>query len=156
MSKEPLTQLYRFGRTKPGGIPAMRLAIPIGLPLAVIFGIVIQMASGNRHGPYNPWLRGTAIGICVAPIVIALIWVLCVDRSTIPDAPANPENSIEKTWYGLAAQDAFHAVLIGTGIGSTLSSFWLPSMVTWTLVAVWFCTALAFTISYLIRKSRQQ
>ena len=152
--KEPAEHQYKFGRTKPGGVPAMSVAIPVGMPLGIILGIGLAMIPGYLHTAYHPWIIGSAIGLAVSPITVCLVWVLCVDRSTVPGAIPKPENIIETTWYNLAAQDSFHAVLIGTGIGSTLAMFWLPIAVSWTLVAVWFFAALAFVTSYVIRRSR--
>ncbi|ASW23319.1 putative membrane protein [Bifidobacterium pseudolongum] len=59
---------------------------------------------------------------------------------------------MEFTWYDQAAKDSFHLLLAGTGLGAALTSFWLPPMVSWTLIAVFAFAALAFAVSYLIRR----
>ena len=126
----------RFGRIKPDGPPALRLAIPAGLVIATVIGIVLQSAPIFPHNTMNAWLRALLIGACVAPASIALVWMVVVDRSTIPGALPHPEHSVECTWYDQAAKDSFHFLLAGTGLGAALTSFWLPPMVSWTLIAV--------------------
>lgn len=100
----------------------------------------------------NAWLRALLIGACVAPASIALVWMVVVDRSTIPGALPHPEHSVECTWYDQAAKDSFHFLLAGTGLGAALTSFWLPPMVSWTLIAVFAFAALVFAVSYLVRR----
>lgn len=142
----------RFGRIKPGGTPALWLAIPVGLVAAAAIGIALQSAPIFPHNTMNAWLRALLIGVCVAPASIALVWAAVVDRSTVPGAIPNPEYSAEFTWYDQAAKDSFHLLLAGTGLGAALTSFWLPPMVSWTLIAVFAFAALAFAVSYLIHR----
>lgn len=142
----------RFGRIKPSGPPALRLAIPAGLVVATVIGIALQAAPVFPHNTMNAWLRALLIGVCVAPAAITLVWTVVVDRSTIPGALPQPEHSVECTWYDQAAKDSFHLLLAGTGLGAALTSFWLPPMVSWTLIAVFAFAALAFTVSYLIHR----
>ncbi|KAE8127151.1 MULTISPECIES: hypothetical protein [Bifidobacterium] len=152
MSEKPAEKQYKYGRTKPGGIPAIRMAIPIGLPVAIAIGTAIRMISGPAQGPVNDWLVGIAIGLCLAPSAILLAWALCVDRTTIPGATPNTENSIESTWYSQSANDAFHAIIMGSGLGTAITALWLPPLVSWTLIAVFVVAAATFAVSYLIRK----
>lgn len=44
MYKKPEKKPCGFGRIKPGGPPALRLAIPAGLVIATVIGIVLQSA----------------------------------------------------------------------------------------------------------------
>lgn len=145
---------YRFGRIKPGGTPALRLAIPAGLVVAAAIGIALRSAPIVPHNTMNAWLRALLIGVCVAPTAIALAWTVLVDRSTLPGALPHPEHSVESTWYDQAAKDGFHLLLAGTGLGAAVTSLLLPPMVSWTLIAVFAFASLAFAVSYLIRKER--
>ena len=54
----------RFGRIKPGGPPALRLAIPAGFVIATVIGIVLQSAPIFPHNTMNAWLRALLIGVC--------------------------------------------------------------------------------------------
>ncbi|MCI1219677.1 MAG: hypothetical protein LKF99_03980 [Bifidobacterium sp.] len=155
MTEEPSEKQYKYGRTEPGGIPAMRIAVLIGLPVAVLVGIGVRMFSGNAYGHIDNVLVGVIIGACLAPFTILLAWVLCVDRTTIPGAISNAENSIEGAWYSHAATDAFHVVIAGAGLGAAVASLWLPSAVSWTLIAVFAVATAAFAASYYIRKYRE-
>lgn len=152
MYKKPEKKPCGFGRIKPGGIPALWLAIPIGLVAAAVIGIALQAAPVFPHNTMNAWLRALLIGVCVAPAAITLVWTVVVDRSTIPGALPHPEHSVECTWYDQAAKDSFHLLLAGTGLGAALTSFWLPPMVSWTLIAVFAFAALVFAVSYLVLK----
>ncbi|RYQ45747.1 hypothetical protein PG2000B_0013 [Bifidobacterium pseudolongum subsp. globosum] len=152
MCEKSAKKPYRFGSIKPGGPPALRLAIPAGLVIATVIGIVLQSAPVFPHNTMNAWLRALLIGVCVAPAAITLVWTVVVDRSTIPGALPHPEHSVECTWYDQAAKDSFHLLLAGTGLGAALTSVWLPPMVSWTLIAVFAFAALAFAVSYLIRR----
>ncbi len=199
MCEKSAKKLCRFGRIKPVGPPALRLAIPAGLVIATVIGIALQSAPVFPHNTMNEWLRALLIGVCVAPASIALVWAVVVDRSTVPGAipnpehsveftwydqwlralligvcvaPAsialvwavvvdrstvpgaipNPEHSVEFTWYDQAAKDSFHLLRAGTGLGAALTSFWLPPMVSWTLIAVFAFAALVFAVSYLVRR----
>lgn len=153
MYKKPEKKPCGFGRIKPGGTPALWLAIPIGLVAAAVIGIALQAAPPVfPHNTMNAWLRALLIGVCVAPAAITLVWTVVVDRSTIPGALPHPEHSVEFTWYDQAAKDSFHLLLAGTGLGAALTSFWLPPMVSWTLIAVFAFATLAFAVSYLIRR----
>lgn len=155
MSEQSAEKQYKYGRTKSGGIPAMRIAVPIGLTVAIAIGTAIRMISGPVQGPINDWLVGIAIGVGLAPSSILLVWALCVDRTTIPGATPNPENSIESAWYSQSATDAFHATIIGSSLGSAITALWLPPLVSWTLIAVSVVAAATFAVSYLIRKHRE-
>lgn len=152
MCEKSAKKPYRFGRIKPGGPPALRLAISAGLVIATVIGIVLQSAPIFPHNTMNAWLRALLVGVCVTPASIALVWAVVVDRSTVPGAIPNPEYSVEFTWYDQAAKDSFHLLLAGTGLGAALTSFWLPPMVSWTLIAVFAFAALAFAVSYLIHR----
>lgn len=152
MCKNPAKKPCRFGRIRPGGTPALRLAIPVGLVVATVIGIALQATPIFVHNTMNAWFRALLIGACTAPAAIALAWVALVDRSTLPGALPHPEHSVEFTWYDQAAKDSFHLLLAGTGLGAALTSFWLPPMVSWTLIAVFAFAALAFAVSYLIHR----
>ncbi|WP_075890149.1 hypothetical protein [Actinomyces provencensis] len=150
---EPQNQ-RRLGLTRPGGVPALRVAVPLGLVASLTLGIA-RVVLVNPDGPYQ-WIAGVILGVCVAPCAIALAWVLVVDRTTLPGAVRNPEASVEGAWYSQAATISFHVVLVVCGLGSFLALFWLPSAVSWTFSCVFLVAALAWGVSYLwiARRSR--
>lgn len=147
-SRPPL----RFGRTRPGGWPALRVAVPLGLAASLALGLA-KVLLLNPDGPYK-WLGGIILGLFVAPWSIALSWVVLVDRSTLPGGVRNPEASVENVWYSQAATDAFHTVLVACGLGAAIVPFWFPQVVSTTLVVVFLVAALAFGVSYLVRRAR--
>lgn len=147
MSKEtPPRGERRFGLTGPGGVPALRIAVPLGLAIATVLGAagVILLKPSVAH----QWAAGVILGACVAPSAIALAWVLVVDRTTLPGAVRHPESSVEGAWYSEAATSSFHVVLVVCGLGSALALIWLPSAVSWTLMGVFLVAALAWGVSY--------
>lgn len=70
--------------SSPAEPPALRMAIPAGLVVATVIGIVLQSAPIFPHNTMNAWLRALLIGACVTPAAITLVWTVVVDRSTIP------------------------------------------------------------------------
>ncbi|MCI1641237.1 MAG: hypothetical protein LKI58_02150 [Actinomyces sp.] len=142
----------RFGRTKAGGVPALRVAMPVGLLLAL--GLAApKVMLGNPEGPAK-WMAVAILAAFLAPCAIPLVWVLIVDRSTLPGALPHPEASVESAWYSRAAEDAFHATLVLCGLGAATAGLWAPESVSWTFVAVFAIAALSFAVSYLIRTHR--
>ena len=69
MCEKSAKKPYRFGRIKPGGPPALRLAIPAGLVIATVIGIVLQSAPvfPTQHhermaqGPADRGMRRTSV-----------------------------------------------------------------------------------------------
>ena len=153
MHQKTTQRQNRFGRIKPDGVPVLRLAAPIGVAAAAGIGAALWFAFPQMHGGTNAWIGIAVAGACFAPVMVALAWVLLVDRSTIPGAIAHPEHSVENSWYDQAAKDSFHLLLVGTGFGAAIAGFCLPPMVSWTLAAVFAFAAAAFGTSYLIRKA---
>ncbi|AWE41887.1 hypothetical protein DDD63_02965 [Actinobaculum sp. 313] len=141
---------YRFGRIRPNGTPALRLAIPIGLSVALALAAVQLL--NNPDGP-NKWVAAIILAAFLAPSVTGLVWVACVDRSTLPGAVRDTENSVESTWYSKAAFDAFHLTFAVCGVGSGVASKW-NATVSWTLAAIAAFSAIAFLVSYLLHKVR--
>lgn len=152
MNEKTTQKQYRFGRIKPNGTPALRLAAPIGLAVAIGMGVALWFAFPHPHDGVRAWVGITVACACLAPVMIALSWTLLVDRSTIPGAIAHPEHNVETSWYDQAAKDSFHLLLAGTGIGAAIASFCSSPTASWTLAAVFVFTAVVFGISYLIHK----
>ena len=153
MHQKTTQRQNRFGRIKPDGVPVLRLATPIGVAAAAGIGAALWFAFPQMHGGTTAWIGIAVAGACFAPVMVALAWVLLVDRSTIPGAIAHPEHSVENSWYDQTAKDSFHLLLVGTGFGAAIAGFCLPPMVSWTLAAVFAFAAAAFGTSYLIRKA---
>lgn len=127
-------------------MPALRIAVPLGLAISAILGAagVILLKPSVPH----QWVAGVILGACVAPSIIALLWVLLVDRTTLPGAVRHPESGVEGAWYSEAATSSFHVVLVMCGLGSALALSWPPSAVSWTLMDVVLVAALAWGVSY--------
>lgn len=142
---------HRWGRTH-GGTPALRVAVPVGSAAAIAIGVARVML-GNPDGPLK-WVAGVILGVCLAPALVALVWVLLVDRRTIPGAVPNPQASVESAWYDRAATDSFHVVLAVSGLGAGAASLLSATVVSWTLIAMFVVAAAAFWISYAIRRTR--
>lgn len=150
MTGEVAHKQYRYGRVKSGGTPALRVAVPVGMGIAVVLGVT-KVVLGNPDGPFA-WVAGLILGTCLAPFAVALVWTVIVDRSTLPGAVARPEESVEHTWYTKATSDAFHVVLVVCGVGASLAGLWVESVVSWTLIAVFVVAAMAFGVSYTLRR----
>ncbi|MFS0865999.1 hypothetical protein AB3M83_01520 [Microbacterium sp. 179-B 1A2 NHS] len=112
----PPAERTRWGRVRGRtGMPAMSLAIPIGLVLAAAAGLI---TAAMTDAP-SPLLTGFAVGAATIPAFVALVWVPIVDRDTLRGAIERPEESVEGAWYDRAAQGAFTDTLLVTGIATS-------------------------------------
>ena len=106
----------RWGRLRGGSrTPAMAIAIPAGLVLAAVVG-VIAAAMWDASTP--PLVVGIGFTIVTLPALVGLVWVFLVDRDTLRGAIDRPEESVEGAWYDKAAQGAFSDTLLITGLGT--------------------------------------
>ncbi|AZS45329.1 hypothetical protein [Microbacterium oleivorans] len=107
----------RWGRLRGGSrTPAMAIAIPAGLVLAVVVGVI---AAAMWDAPTPPFVVGIGFTVVTLPALVGLVWVFLVDRDTLRGAIDRPEESIEGAWYDKAAQGAFSDTLLITGLGTT-------------------------------------
>ncbi|CAL4861301.1 hypothetical protein [Microbacterium sp. MM2322] len=107
----------RWGRLRGGSrTPAMAIAIPAGLVLAAVVGVI---AAATWDAPTPPFVVGIGFTVVTLPALVGLVWVFLVDRDTLRGAIDRPEESIEGAWYDKAAQGAFSDTLLITGLGTT-------------------------------------
>ena len=141
----------KMGLSRFGQVPALRIAIPAGVALAVLIGVVQMLI--NPPGPMRGWIV-PIMALCLATPCVMGVWVLIVDRSTLPGAVRNPEASIENSWYNKAASATFNMALAVSGVGASVASLMRATVVSWTLIGVFGALAAGFGISYLVVKSR--
>lgn len=143
---------YRWGRSRFNGVPTMRLAIPVGVALAIGYGMVHVLVF-NPDGPMK-WVAGLILGACLAPCAVALVALLILDRSTLPGAVAKPEQSIEGAWYAKAAEWAFNSFIAILGVAAGVTSSLQLTTISLTLAAAWVVLVLCFGVAYLIQRIR--
>lgn len=149
------TKQYKFGMSRFGNVPAMRVAVPIGIALGCV-ACLLQVYFLYSDSA-NAWSKAFLLAVFETPFFVLLAFICVVDRTTIPGAIPNPEITVENTWYNKAALDAFHTVLAGGGMALFALSFFrsVPSAVTSTLLVVLAIMILSFMISYAISKYRR-
>lgn len=153
MKTESVDRQYKYGYAKYVRVPAMRIALPVGISLALALGLV-RVTVINPDGSYE-WVGGLILAVFLSAPSIGLTWVAIVDKRTLPGAVPDADNSVESSWYIRSARDAFHAVLVCCGMGLFFISVALPDVadeVQWTLLAVLLISGIAFACSYLIRR----
>jgi hypothetical protein len=153
METESATRQYKYGYAKHIRVPAMRIALPVGISLALAVGLV-RVTVINPDGQYE-WVGGIILAAFLSVPSIGLAWVAVVDKRTLPGAVPDADNSVESSWYIRSARDAFHAILVCCGLGLFFISVALPDVageVRWTLLAVLLVSGIAFACSYLIRR----
>ena len=143
---------YRWGRSRFGGVPTMRIAIPVGVVLGMAYGVG-HVVVNNPDGPLK-WVAGLIYGAFMAPLVVALVAVLIVDRSTVKGAVKRPEVSIENHWYGRAATVAFHVTLVVVGIASLVATWAGQVVLSQVLAGVLVVLGGSFGVAYLFQKAR--
>lgn len=108
----------------------------------------------NSAGP-RPILGGIAIAFVSLGPCLGLAWAIIVDRDTLRGATADPEQSVESTWYDRAASGAFSDVLLITGLATTVIACTSIEISTVLALATVILIAMgSFTVRYLIQKRR--
>lgn len=109
----------KWGRTTFGGgrFSAAAIAIPCGVMIAVLLGVVTASFSG---GASSPALVGAVFALCLAVPSTLLVYVLVVDRSTMQGATDRPEESVESGWYDKAAAGALTDLVLLAGVTGTV------------------------------------
>jgi hypothetical protein len=112
----------KWGRTRFGGgrTPAMAIAVPSGVVLAVAGGWLSVLVGVTAA---NPALGFWVFTSCLTMPAVALVYVLVVDRDTLDGAAARPEESVESRWYDQAAAGSFMDLVAGLGIASIVLTF---------------------------------
>lgn len=143
----------RWGRLRGGSrIPAMTIAMPVGLGLAILVGVI---AAAMWDAPTPPVVVGIGFTVVTLPALVALAWVFLVDRSTLRGALDRPEESVEGAWYNRAAQGAFSDILLIVGLGTAfLAITGIRIDVLIALIGVLLVAMGSFGIRYLIARRR--
>lgn len=145
----------RWGRAKFGGgrIPAMAIAIPTGLAIGAAAG-GLSLLTGVATGEH-PILLAALFFAGMSPCLIALVWVLVVDRLTIIDALAKPEESVESIWLDTAMAGAMRDILLITGVSLTVMAIaGIKFDATWALIGVIVIAFCSTSARYLVAKKR--
>lgn len=143
----------RWGRTRFGR--RRRPALAVAVPLGVLLALAVAAAGSQAFTPADPVLGAAILTFALAGPMTALVWALCVDRSTLRGAADRPEESVESTWYDRAAQGAFHDLLIVAGLALAVLTI-TGTAVTGTVVllGVLATAAVSVTVRYRIHRQR--
>lgn len=113
-----MTRQTRLGRTATGRAPWPE-ALTAG---CVATGLIAALVGTANHGDPHAWQLVVVITPCVFLLVAAAAWLLRIDRRTLRGATANPQQSVESQWYGVASQASFHDMLVVLGLATLLLS----------------------------------
>ncbi|WP_245792517.1 hypothetical protein [Bowdeniella nasicola] len=145
--EEVTTKRPAWGYMRKTKIPAIFPAVPVGALLAI--GAAVFRVAANPTGPYR-WAAVAILAACLAGPLIALVWMLIVDRSSLPGATAHPEQAVEHHWHSLAATNTFLITIAAAGIGAAVTS----GNVSFVLAGIVVFEFLVYGISYLWAKHR--
>ncbi|MFD6897874.1 hypothetical protein ACFWB0_25495 [Rhodococcus sp. NPDC060086] len=145
----------RWGRINfaEGRLPAMAVAIPAGLILAVGVG-ALTLLTKVTQGDQALVIVGV-FALVMSSGFIGLIWTLVVDRSTLRGAIDSPDESVESKWLDAAMAGALRDTIILTGL--TLAILVITGFdldVTWALIGVICIAFFSTAVRYLIAKKR--
>lgn len=145
----------RWGRINFAGgrVPAMAVAIPAGLILAVGVG-ALTLLTKVTQGDQALVIAGV-FALVMSWGFIGLIWILVVDRSTLRGAINNPDESIESRWLDAAMAGALRDTIMLTGL--TLAALAITGFdldVTWALIGVIWIAFFSTVVRYLMAKKR--
>lgn len=145
----------RWGRLRFAGgrIPALAVAIPVGLILAVGVG-ALTLATGVSRSEDALLIAGV-FALVMSWGLIGLVWAIIVDRSTLRGALPKPEESVEATWLDTAMSGAFGDTIMLTGftvVFLAITGVELDAM--WALLGVLCVAFFSAFVRYLIVKKR--
>ncbi|MCS4484476.1 hypothetical protein NXS08_03100 [Gleimia sp. 6138-11-ORH1] len=144
-----------WGQVKFGKKPR-KAAITIALPAGLFSATILSALATYLMPRYDIWWQSILIYlIMLTPIAVAGAWALLVDRSTLPGAVRNPEESVEQAWAKTAALNAFTTNVILISIGLTVSVLANYQTISNTLLVVLLLHLAAFAFSYQIEARRK-
>lgn len=143
---------FQWGRSRFNGIPTMRIAIPVGVALALAYSLLSKI--GESQGEPLWWIGGLLLGAFLSPFGVAFVAVLIVDRSTMEGVERNPEASIESTWADKAASQGFYAALGACGIGSMAAQWLKHETISHVFTGLAVFMVSSFCVVYLVQKWR--
>ena len=144
-----------LGRAKFGGGPGTLASVSLiaGAVTATLIGYLAALTKFADHQTIGWVVFSTAF----FPIFSAVYWALFVDRSTLTNAPKNPESSIESSWYQKAASSTF-TFLIGTlGVALFVTTLFVDLTLTLdnAILAILLLAMLTFGVNYLVVRRRE-
>ncbi|USR78893.1 hypothetical protein [Arcanobacterium pinnipediorum] len=140
-----------WGYTKHKRLPALGIAVPIGLSMGALFGALWAYLRSDTD---NIWLYVAVFSTTTGFVFAGLIWVSIVDRTTIAGAIAKPEASIENTWHSKATSVGFFTVMIASSWGIAISSLYKHHTATLYLAIIFSLGILALIACYAIQRMR--
>ncbi|WP_216388221.1 hypothetical protein [Arcanobacterium phocae] len=140
-----------WGYTKRKRLPALVIALPLGLLAGAVAGII---SAYLRSGTTHIWLYAAIFSAMTGFLFAGLIWIIIVDRTTIAGAIAKPEASIENTWHARAVSAGFFTMLIGSSWGSAIAAFYHQNAISICFVIFFILGVCAYVISYVINRKR--
>lgn len=156
MSTETRTDTRtHWGRVRFAGgrIPAMAIAIPVGLVLATGVG-AITLWTGVARGEQALLIAGV-FALIVSWGLVGLVWAALVDRSSLRGAIDKPDESIESTWLDAAMAGAFRDTIMLTGLSlAILAITGFEFDVVWALTGVLVVAFFSTFVRYLMAKKR--
>ena len=154
MSVEPGTDnRTRWGRIRFAGgrLPAMALAIPVGLLLAAGVG-AITLWTGVAEGEHALPVAGV-FALVMSWGLVGLVWALV--GSSLRGAIDKPDESIESTWLDAAMAGAFRDTIMLTGLVlAILSIAGFELDVLWALIGVIVVGFFSTFVRYFMAKKR--
>jgi hypothetical protein len=156
MSIEPRADnRTRWGRIRFAGrrLPAMAIAIPTGLVLAIGVG-AITLWTGVARGEQAVPIAGV-FALVMSWGLVGLVWAIIVDRSSLRGAIDKPDESIESAWLDSAMAGAFRDTIMLTGVVlAILSITGFELDVVWALIGVIVVGFFSTFVRYLMAKKR--
>ena len=130
-------------------------------PRALAAGVVSAVVIGGVVYALSEPARAVPMTICMAVVAFLLgglaAWIGLVDRRSLPEATARPEESVEGHWYDRAVRGAFHDGLVVMGLGAFVWNVWsgAPVVDAAVLLPIILCAAvLDVAVRYQVQARR--
>lgn len=149
--KEQRKPLFGFSRFGKSALPALYVAAPAGLLIALGLGAVVTAFSHYQL----PWWTVMSIftGCFLLPCAVGA-WVLIVDPETIRNTSAHPEQKNESRWLTEAAAISYFLCFALAGLGSGLTSMLGYPNLSEPLSFIALSMSVILPIVYLFKKFR--
>lgn len=145
----------RWGQTRfaQGRVPAMAVAVPAGLLLAIGVGALTLLTDVAEDE--QALIVAAVFAFVMSWGFIGLIWAMIVDRSTLRGAIDRPDDSVETKWLNAAMPGALGDTVLLTGL--TLAVVSIAGIAldgTWALIGVVWIAFFSTFVRYLMAKKR--
>ncbi|MFT3876521.1 MAG: hypothetical protein QM708_08885 [Propioniciclava sp.] len=111
-----------WGRSRFGGSSRALIVtcLVAGAVLALLFALLITFL---QTGPALDGVLFVISAIVMLPVSAMIVWIALIDRTTLTDAPDDPESSIEGQWLDRAGATSFNHLFAIIGLGAGVFSF---------------------------------